>query len=77
MSIPKKKKGEWRVLHQPGYKLGYYHQDTLRNRAKRRYETIKRNVAKKLGRPITQRVKEGIKGTKAPTPLTKRHNIKR
>jgi predicted ABC-type ATPase len=67
MSIPKKKKGEWKIGYRPGKDVFGYHEDTIRNRLKRRTDKIKKAFGIS-DEPTT------IRGTKAQLPLTKRYN---
>ena len=76
MSIPKKKNGEWRIGGIHSGNPYDYHEDTVRNRLKRQNKAILKRIKDRLGTPITKTA-NGIKGTKAPAPLTKRHNKKK
>ena len=71
MSIPKK--GKHKIGARPGNKAYDYHEDSVRNKAKRKTDEILRRLKKSVGAPITQKVK-AMSGGKAKTSLTKRHN---
>ena len=67
MSIPKKKKGEWKVGYKPGRGGFGYHEDSVRSRLTRRADKIKKAFGIS-DEPAT------LRGTKAQLPLTQRHN---